>query len=350
MPLIKKQKIPLLVDKMLKKFDVIGPVPKDEKYVFSKVSRGEEVFLGYDTSILPPKKIFFPQEETLITFKKDEQLEFKPALEDGTPSKTDGDRKFVIFGVHACDIHAILTLDKQFMEVYPDPYYISKRARSLIIGVSCREPKETCFCGIMGTYTVEKGFDLFLEQIDEDEFYVIVGSDEGRKLLSAYTDFFEASTEETLEKLRKVLKEKDEKFADSVSITGLPTFLEQEFDSVNGEIWEELGEKCLGCGTCCLVCPTCYCFNVIDKVELSGKEGLTKRVWDSCLLADFAVIAGGFNFRPTQTSRIRYRIYHKLKYELERGGILGCVGCGRCNIACPAGIKMQDVIKKIKGE
>ena len=350
MPLIKREKILLLVDKMLEKFDVISPVLNDGNYVFSKVSSGREISLDYNTSILPPKKIFFPQEETLITFKKGEELEFKPALEDGTSSKEDGDKKFIIFGVHSCDIHAILTLDREFMREYPDPYYISKRERSLIIGLSCREPKETCFCGTMSTYNVENGFDLFLEQIDEDEFYIIVGSDEGRKLISAYPNFFEATTEETFEKLRVALKEKDEKFGNSVSITGLPALLAQDLDIMNGEVWEELGDKCLGCGSCSFVCPTCYCFNIVDKVELSGKEGQRKRVWDSCLLPDFSVIAGGLNFHPNQTSRIRFRIYHKLKYEPERSGKPGCVGCGRCNIACPAGIKMQDILKKIKGE
>jgi len=265
MPLIKREKISSLVVKMLEKFDVIGPILNDGNYVFSKVSNGREISLDYDTSILPPKKIFFPQEETLITFKKGEEFEFKPALEDETSLKKDVDKKFIIFGVHSCDIHAILTIDREFMREYPDPYYISKREKSLIIGLSCQEPKETCFCGAMDTYNVEQGFDLFLEQIDENEFYVIVGSDEGRKLLSAYPDFFEIPTIETFEKLRIALKEKDERFSTSVSITGLPALLDQELDAINGEVWKELGDKCLGCGSCSFVCPTCYCFNIEDQ-------------------------------------------------------------------------------------
>jgi len=115
----------------------------------------------------------------------------------------------------------------------------------------------------------------------------------------------------------------------------IPEYLAKNHDH---EAWEHFGDKCYSCGSCVLVCPTCYCFDVKDEVELSLKEGTRVRLWDGCMLEDFAVVADGHNFRKVRGARFRHRIFRKGKHLMEKYGYFGCVGCGRCADSCTADI------------
>ena len=127
----------------------------------------------------------------------------------------------------------------------------------------------------------------------------------------------------------------------------LPEILEMEYHS---EVWDELGRKCLSCGSCSMVCPTCYCFDVNDEVDLGSRSGRRIRSWDSCLFETHALVAGGENFREHRSSRIKFRYYHKQRGFVAEYGRPSCVGCGRCIAGCPAGIDIVSVIEKLRGD
>jgi sulfhydrogenase subunit beta (sulfur reductase) len=131
-----------------------------------------------------------------------------------------------------------------------------------------------------------------------------------------------------------------------VELGDLPEILEMEYSS---EVWEELGARCLSCGACSIVCPTCYCFDVQDEVRLGTRAGERVRTWDSCLFKTHALVAGGENFRESRASRVKFRFYHKQRGFVAEYGRPSCVGCGRCAAACPAGIDIVSVISMIRG-
>jgi sulfhydrogenase subunit beta (sulfur reductase) len=116
------------------------------------------------------------------------------------------------------------------------------------------------------------------------------------------------------------------------------------------EIWREIGEKCLGCGTCSMVCPTCYCYAVFDDLNLDADSGQRKRRWDSCLFKDYALVAGGHNFRAECSSRVKNRYFHKQRGFVRQYGRPSCVGCGRCIVYCPAGVDILEIVRKLRSE
>ena len=115
----------------------------------------------------------------------------------------------------------------------------------------------------------------------------------------------------------------------------------------NSKVWTDVAKKCLGCGTCNLLCPTCYCFDVRDEVELQVTQGTRDRFWDGCMLNEFAEVAGGENFRDKLSNRTRHRLYRKFKYITDKSGELHCVGCGRCTKYCPAKISIVEIINNL---
>ena len=126
----------------------------------------------------------------------------------------------------------------------------------------------------------------------------------------------------------------------------LSPLMSQSYDS---PLWDELAEICLACGQCTLVCPTCFCFNVYDEVELNLQDGERRRRWDSCQLDEFARVAGGENFREHQAARLRHRFMRKGRYLMEKYDELGCTGCGRCARSCLVDISPVDVFNDLHG-
>jgi len=182
---------------------------------------------------------------------------------------------------------------------------------------------------------VESGFDLFFTDLGEN-YGVEIGSKKGEDILR-YGDFREAKEDEVTQ--LKDMKEKAKKLNGQrvlkVPVEDLPQLLGK---SVDHPLWKENAQKCLSCGSCNLVCPTCYCFDVQDEVDLSLTSGERLRQWDGCLLTDFARVATGENFREDVTLRYKHRFFRKGKYIPERFGMIGCVGCGRCASSCLADI------------
>ncbi len=321
-----------LVCAFMRDYEVIAPVKSGKSYKFAHIESFDEIALDYDTTLTSLKAYYLPPKETLFEFDiesadvTDFDLEIKPK---------------VLFGAHACDINSLNNLDAVFEDArYPDPYYEAHRKSTMIVGISCT-PTETCFCHLLGASEAKGGYDLFLQDLG-DRYLVSIGSVEAANILEAACNPREA-TDEDRRDFRKITRERQEAFSKDIpDIQEIPMLM----DAFHKDpFWDELGDRCLSCTACSSVCPTCYCFDIVDTLDPSGKAGKRERVWDACTSPQFALVAGGHNFRPTASNRVRHRMYHKLNgFNAQHGSYL-CVGCGRCVRACKANISPIEVLK-----
>lgn len=320
------------VAKLKADYEVFGPVAKDTEFVFGSIASAEGLRLDYDTTILPPKRYFHRPMETLFSFGGTADV-------TGEGEKVTG--KQLLFGVHACDVNALLSLDQVFLGTYPDPYYKAHRENTAIIGLNCVAPCENGFCASFNTGpAMDTGFDLALTDVG-DKFVVEVGTSKGRELAAGLAA---ASNEELIAKSR-VLRACQQKIRRRIDVENLGEFLHQ---NVEHPKWEELKEECLACGTCTTVCPTCFCFGVKDYVDLSLKAGERPRTWDSCMFYEFSRVALDHVFRPNRAARIKQRIFHKLTYFNQQFEVPGCVGCGRCVSTCIKSIDPVEIVAAIQ--
>jgi formate hydrogenlyase subunit 6/NADH:ubiquinone oxidoreductase subunit I len=334
--IIERQDLPDFIGRLLPSYRVAGPVKADGRYTFQLIEDPEELQLNYPTTILPPKKYLLPPRESLFDFDLSQSDMLGSVQEDGPT---------VIFGVHTCDLHAIQLLDKVFSKGYPDPHYLNRRSQTLIVSLECLTPcDENAFCKSMGTLTADEGYDLHLTDLGES-YAADIGTAAGQDLLEKYARSRPASPEEG-QRLNAVISEKWPKFPYPLDfdLSDLPSLLSM---SLKSPLWAALGERCLSCAACTNVCPTCFCFDVKDEIEMDLKRGQRVRVWDSCQLDEFATVAGGHNFRQSRAFRQRHRFMRKGKYIQEAHEHIGCVGCGRCARACLVDITPVGVFNEL---
>ncbi|MFA4915290.1 MAG: 4Fe-4S dicluster domain-containing protein [Syntrophales bacterium] len=324
---IAKESLLSFVNRLLEDREVVGVRKREDgKYIFDRLENSEELCLNYDVTLLPPKKYFLPQRETLIRFEDKEGELSVEAVVESSPR--------VIIGVHPYDMAAINLLDKVFSRDKKDANYLKKREDTLIIGTDVKNPSPYAFYESVGSDTRE-GFDLFFTEMGKS-YVVETGSQKGEELLK-YGDFKKATAREENE-FKNIKKQRK-----GLSLERRLNFLSHDLPHLLGEklehpVWEEKSSRCLSCGSCIMVCPTCYCFDVQDEMDMSLTAGERFRQWDGCLLTDFARVATGENFRKDIKSRYQHRFYRKGKYIPEKFGMIGCVGCGRCASACLADI------------
>jgi len=333
---LRKEKLDHFAAVIRQKFgEVHAPVEQNGKYVFQRITDWADARLRYSRTILPLKKYFLPPRDTLFHYSPGKGY---------VANTRDLEKRMVLFGVHACDVYALGILDLVFNGKYNDPYYQTRRKNIAIIGIDCM-PDEHCFCRSMRADFVEEGFDLFLHDLGEC-YQTAVGTALGDNMVLAAAELFEPITREDFDEYKRLSANKRKAFRLDVEIRDLPEMLDMEYES---EIWAELGDKCLSCGSCSMVCPTCYCYDVVDTVELGSTAGSRDRVWDSCLFSTHALVAGGENFREERSSRIKFRYYHKQRGFVAEHGRPSCVGCGRCITACPVGIDIVEVLNRVRG-
>ena len=324
-----------LVRGFMEHYEVVAPVKRDGSVVFDVVGDPAEVVLDYDRTLSSPKKYLLPPRETLFTFDVDEN--------DVTEFEADI-RPRVIFGAHSCDINAFNRMDLVFRDgPYPDPYYVARREKTLVVGISCM-PDAQCFCNLVEADEARYGYDLFLIDIG-GKFIVSIGGNEAAEVFERSCDVRFATDEDRVT-FREITRARAEAFnpanphVQSVAML-MDAFLYDKF-------WNELGERCLSCTACSAVCPSCFCFDIYDELHPDGKTGERLRVWDACTSPDFATVAGGHNFRKKQRTRVRHRMYHKLNGFQANYDRMLCVGCGRCVVACKANINPLEVLRFFK--
>jgi sulfhydrogenase subunit beta (sulfur reductase) len=262
---------------------------------------------------------------------------------NGTPAPP----KFAFIGVRACEISAIGIQDKVFGDgPYPDADYAARRRDAFIVAVNCGEAGGTCFCASMETGPkAEAGFDLALtELIDEERhaFLVEVGSQAGADVLEQVPH--RKASNADVAAAAAVVARTASQMGRSLQTDGIKELLES---NLNHARWDEVAERCLTCGNCTMVCPTCFCTTVEDHSDLTGASAERVRKWDSCFTMDFSYIHGG-SVRKSGRSRYRQWMTHKLATWIDQFGMSGCVGCGRCITWCPVGIDITEEAAAIR--
>lgn len=332
---IPKAALPDWIEQMRRTQRVVGPKPLHGQHVFGEIDDASAIDLDYPTTVIPPKKYLFPQHEDLLTYK----------LDGSAPAVVQEAEPTVVLGLHTCDLHALHLLDRVFAQTYVDQPYMARRAKTTLVSIECLRPcMPHSFCKSMGTLSVTDGFDLHLTDLGQD-YGVDVGTPKGEALLAALKGVREATPDDR-QQVNRIMTEKWPRFPLRLEfdVTELPSLLSVSYDS---KLWDELGDRCLACAMCTNVCPTCYCFNVADEVELALTAGRRYRSWDSCQLDKFATVADGHNFRAKRSARQRHRFFRKGKYQTDAFGLLGCVGCGRCAQACLVDITPVDTFNEL---
>lgn len=327
--LIEKAALESWVEALIREYTVFGAQARGDRFAFGPLATASDLRLDYDVTILPPKKYFLPQREVLNEYDR-YNVRFKSVLKN---------EPTVLFGVHPYDMAAISLMDRVFSMDHFDVHYMTRRKNTAVVVVDTQNASNDVFASFMGCATVDNldGFDVLLTYLEDGTYVVDVKSAKGEVLMDFLTGSGEAD-EECLEKRRSVwdrnkkLMRKHELQADP---TELPMILERSHDH---PVWEELAERCYSCGSCNLVCPTCYCFDVQDDLNWDMETGIRSRTWGACMLAGFSRVAGGHNFRAKKSDRFRHRLFRKGKYSWDTIGKISCVGCGRCISACTARI------------
>ena len=315
--------------------EVWAPVKKGDSYAYQKIDSCDNMCENPLRTIIPVKKFLMEPEFCMFKFNKQ-----KFEKTDEVPTKK------VIMSVHPCDINAVNILDEFYSGEYPDPFYQQRRENLIIIGKSCI-PDEHCFCNKSKTDTALKGYDLFLTDLG-DYLLIWVGSSKGDDIIRQCGDVIsENITDEDTKDYLAFREKRNASFTNDVNLDGIPDLMELRNDA---KFWDELGEKCLSCGQCTMVCPTCTCFNTIDELEIGKEEGKRERYWDSCMFREYSLVAGGHNFREARSDRLRLWYTHKLKAFIGKFGSPSCVGCGRCIETCPVDINVPTVVSYIRGK
>ncbi|MFH1387530.1 MAG: 4Fe-4S dicluster domain-containing protein [bacterium] len=337
---LKKNQLNDFVSRLSQDQKVVAPVDKGfNSFAFEEVSAGQKISLDYIPTILPPKKYFLPTTETLANFDTSSGQAMEPILEY---------ESLVLFGVHTCDLAGIQCLNMVFSERPKDLNYLLRKNKITIIGYECNNYcDEYASCRLVHNHTPNGGYDLFFTDLG-DKFIIHINTQAGDEIIGK-TKLFEPAAEADLKALEKIREKKRKIFANEVPVVHerIPEIFAKSY---NSKVWEELGKKCLACGNCTNVCPTCYCFDVIDEPNLDLKTGRRYRRWDSCQSEPFAKVAGGESFREERGDRQRHRYYRKFKYPMEKFSRLFCTGCGRCSRTCMAKINLKETLTKLVDE
>jgi ferredoxin len=256
-------------------------------------------------------------------------------------------KRLALIGVRACELHAIAILDRVLMGgSYVDVGYQTQRQNLFIVAVNCGQAGKTCFCDSMNTGPkATSGFDLALTEILEAEhhyFVVETGSSAGVEVLNAV--LHHPATQAEIEAAEQVVAQTTAQMGRSMQTDDLKELLYASYEHPE---WDKVAARCLTCGNCTQVCPTCFCTTVEDVTDLTGDTAERRRKWDSCFTLDFSYIVGG-NIRASAKSRYRQWMTHKLATWIDQFGTSGCVGCGRCITWCPVGIDITEEVRAIR--
>jgi len=312
-------------------------VPTEQNGVVTYQPFDADVMLDFTNSQKPPKGFFFPQTEKLFDYTR---VEGKIT---GIQEPVLPDDQVLLFGTRPCDAAAQNILDSLFSWDYVDQYYVNRRKNAAIISIGCTHPRDTCFCTSMeGSPGSSQGSDMLWTDLG-DRYLVESCSDKGNAIFESGGDLFSDAVAEDEEEAKNVTQKAEDLIVRTLDLDGVTDALENVFGS---DYWEGFAKRCIGCGVCTLLCPTCHCFDIND-ITTKGNSW-RERTWDTCQTSYYTIHASGHNPRPEKSFRQRNRIYHKFLYMGKNLEVIGCVGCGRCIAGCPVSIDIIEVIDGVK--
>ena len=321
-----KQNLTQLLQRLAAERDVFVPATVAGVTKFARFGEGIEPDFDLVNTTLPPKDLLFPQTQKMYHFDVDANGSYHI-------NEYDESREQVVFGIRPCDMRSIVCMDEVFLtKGFVDEFYANAREKLTCVCIGCAKAAETCFCESMGVDPqLAPNADVMLQDCG-DAYNVLAQTDKGEALVASWDDLMEDGDAKPV-------------FCDvalQVNMDGVVDKLEGMYDA---PIWDNLSIKCLNCGTCTYVCPTCHCFDISQ--ENRRKDGVRFRCWDSCMFSEYTMMAGGHNPRPEKKERVRNRFMHKLNFFERRYGMSLCVGCGRCVEKCPVALDITRLIDDI---
>ncbi len=344
------------------KFKTVGPTVRDETIIYDELDsisdlpigitdvheagsyrlkeRNDKALFGYNVGPFSFKKYLFPPRLTILKTKR---VDGKITI----IKENDSVDKLALLGVKPCELQAILIQDKIFIEgEYIDNYYKEQRDNLLIVTTNCTEAGNSCFCtSTQSGPEAKSGFDIAITELIDDNghnFLIEAGTKNGLTFLKKLP--LSEPSDNDIETAVKKIKSASENMGRKLETKNLKELL---LDNLNHPHWEDIAKRCLSCGNCTMVCPTCFCSNIEDVTSLTGEDNERIRTWDSCFSMEYSYIHGG-TVRASIKSRYRQWMTHKLASWQEQFNTLGCVGCGRCIVWCPVGIDITEETKSLQ--
>ncbi len=306
--------------------------------------RDDEALFGYAADAISWKTVLFPSRELIW---EGERTADGFSVAAGESHGRLGDPPYAILGIRACDLHALAIHDRVLQERgHPDLHYAARRKDAFLVTVSCSDPGGTCFCVSMGTGPrADSGYDLALtELLPQHHFLARAGTDRGAAVLARLRS--RPADQGEVRAADELVERSTQHMGRSMDTADIRTLL---YENADHPRWDDVADRCLACGNCTMVCPTCFCTSAEDHTSLAGDRTEHWRIWDSCFTADFSYLHGG-NVRSSVKSRYRQWMTHKLASWIDQFGTSGCVGCGRCLTWCPVGIDITEEVAAIRAD
>jgi sulfhydrogenase subunit beta (sulfur reductase) len=335
---VKKADIARLLSQWQQDFTVF--VPSRESGVAEMVVwDGQDTgFLDwYRNTVVPAKANFLPNLEKMFGYRKDG---------DGyhleQPDITN--QKQLIFGIRPCDARALSIIDLVFRDSYEDTYYLTRRKNTLLAGMGCLNPYDSCFCTSLG-FGPATATDVDLMLTDTgDELIIEEITEKGKELLGKTQGLVEA-TDEDEARAAEVKAGASKKVTRQIDIKGIEKYLPASLE--NEKLWEKLAAKCVSCGICTFLCPTCYCFDINDETRRGS--GARYRNWDCCSFPIYTQMPME-NPREEKWRRVRQKVHHKYNFYPRLFNVIACTGCGRCIRMCPVNWDITQTLKRASAE
>lgn len=347
--LIRKNNITGLIDLLGRDHRVVAPFRgrgRDSYFDEVTETNREAVVLHLPNPYYPPKRFVLPHIQKLFRISDGDE----PSLEE-----VRDEPKVAIFGIRSCDLAGIFHLDRFYLGLpFRDDYYEALRSRLFLVNVVCTDTEkdidDDCFCVCADAGPAARDhFDLQLMDLHDSggDLLAVAGTSAGEALFAE--SFFRRAAPESVLRRRQVLEEVRKRFKSATSWYSAVTRFITE-GAVAESAWKQVGDRCLECGGCSYVCPTCSCFTVTDR-QTGPRTWERVRIWDSCALSGFTRMAGGHNPRKAVHDRRNRRFFHKLGHQfIQREFTVSCVGCGRCARVCHGDIGMPTVVEILRRE
>ena len=338
--LISKDKIPDFLAALESKYTVVAPMERgDAPAEFRELGPEDTPILDGSKPMMTPKDYLLPRYEVLVKIDTSEG-----AIKVETPLPEEKPR--VMLGTWLADAQAIRVLDRVMLSLskqsaskhernFVDPYYARRRENLIVVAVMPAVMRWSWFsASVDDVEEWKRNVDAMMYDLG-NSFYFEAISEKGAALAQG-AFFGEPSDSDTAKK---------NELWETFKNTGVLPFADKalyENLAWDDPIWDEIAAKCIGCGMCSYMCPSCSCFDMQD--EVCGACIERYRCRDTCQFEDFTLMGAGHNPRANQVPRSRQRLLHKFKYQHEQFGVVGCTGCGRCVELCPVNVDIRDVL------